>query len=146
MTNTKLPSPTPFDCCADRLIEWPTADGVYQMVWTIYHNPRCSKSCATLSLLQQHGVEPAVVDYLANPLDASTLRRLLTQLQLPAKAILRETEPAFVEQHSTAEGLSDDAIIALICQQPVLLQRPIISNGQHAVLGRPPENVLALLP
>lgn len=116
------------------------------MVWTLYHNPRCSKSCATLALLQQHGIEPKVVDYLANPPDACTLRDLLRQLQLPATAILRETEPAFAQQHSATDRLSEDAIIALICQQPMLLQRPIVSNGQHAVLGRPPENVLTLLP
>lgn len=115
------------------------------MVWTIYHNPRCSKSRESLALLQANGIEPTVRLYLENPPDAETLRQLLSQLRLPARALLRDSEPEYDALDLANPQLGDDQIIAAITRQPRLLQRPIISNGQRAVLGRPPENLLQLL-
>lgn len=115
------------------------------MVWTIYHNPRCSKSRDSLALLQQHGIEPDVIHYLDTPPDAGTLTALLQQLAVPVRQLLRANEPEYLALNLDTVQ-SDAELIAAICQHPVLLQRPIISNGTHAVIGRPPELLLPLLP
>ena len=114
------------------------------MVWTIYHNPRCSKSRDSLALLRQHGIEPNVVLYLDTPPDADTLRQLLRQLAIPARQLLRDHEPPYLAL-GLATVTDDAALLAAINEHPVLLQRPIISNGRRAVIGRPPENLLPLL-
>ncbi len=112
--------------------------------FVIYHNPRCSKSRAALKLLQEHGVEPAVVRYLDNPPSVATLRRLLQQLDLPASALLRRGESAFAEAGLDADS-SEQQILQAMADFPQLIERPVVVRGRRAVLGRPPENVLELL-
>ncbi len=111
---------------------------------TIYHNPRCSKSRATLALLEERGVQPEVVLYLENPPDAAALRELLGKLQISAAQLLRRGEADW-----KALGLGVDApeeqLIAAMASHPKIIERPIVVLGDRAVLGRPPENVLALL-
>lgn len=116
------------------------------MAWTLYHNPRCSKSRDSLTLLQQHDIDPVIVPYLDNPPDLATLRHLLQQLALPARALLRDTEAEYHTLQLANPALDDTQVLTAIVNHPRLLQRPIISNGQRAVIGRPPENLLALLP
>lgn len=111
---------------------------------TLYHNPRCSKSRAALALLEQHGVTTDVVLYLQTPPDATTLQRLLQQLQLPARALLRDKEPEYAEAGLSAQS-TEAHIIAAMHRYPKLIERPIASNGKRAVIGRPPEKVLELL-
>ena len=115
------------------------------MVWTIYHNPHCSKSRDSLALLRQHGIEPTVVRYLETPPTVAALKQLLHELALPVSAIIRNTDAGFQDSDLADPTLSTDAQLAVLAAQPRWLQRPIISNGQRAVLGRPPENLLALL-
>lgn len=110
----------------------------------IYHNPRCSKSRETLALLHEHGVEPEVVDYLKTPLDTAALASLLTKLKLPASAVVRKKEDAYAQAGLSATS-SDTQILTAIATHPVLLERPIVEVGKRAAIGRPPENVLALL-
>jgi arsenate reductase len=111
---------------------------------TIYHNPRCSKSRATLERIRARGIEPRVVDYLATPPDASTLRHLLDLLGLRAAELARRGEAAW--QAAGLDAASDDAtVIAAMLDHPILIERPIVVAGGRAVLGRPPENVDALL-
>lgn len=111
---------------------------------TIYHNPRCSKSRATLALLEERGVQPEVLLYLDNPPDTRQLRLLLDQLGISAGQLVRRGEDAW-----KASGLGVDApesaIIAAMVAHPKIIERPIVVCGDRAVLGRPPENVLALL-
>jgi arsenate reductase len=112
----------------------------------IFHNPRCSKSRATLALLNEHGVEVEVVDYQATPPTAAQLRALLAKLGLPARALVRFGEPLAVELGLSADDVRTPAQwLALLAAHPRLLERPIVEIGARAVLGRPPENVLALL-
>ena len=112
---------------------------------TIYHNPRCSTSRRTLALLQDKGVAPKIVEYLKTPLDEAALRALLKKLKLGARDIMRSKEAVYKELGLGDEGKSEDELIAAIAAHPVLLERPIVVNGARAALGRPPENVLALL-
>ena len=110
----------------------------------IYHNPRCTKSRQSLALLRENSVEPEVIEYLKTPLDNNALRDLLKKLGLAAHEILRTKEDAYA-----ACGLSPESteaeILAAIVANPILFERPIIVKGKRAVIGRPPENVLALL-
>lgn len=111
----------------------------------IYHNPRCSKSRATLALLREHGVEPTVVRYLDTPPDADQLRAITVMLGCAIRDIIRSGEDAYRELNLDDNTLSDDALIDSIAAHPKLLQRPIVIHGKRAAIGRPPENVLAIL-
>jgi len=112
--------------------------------YTIYHNPRCSKSRATLQLLQEHGVEPDVLLYLDTPPDAAEIRSLLEKTGLSAAQLVRKGEPVFKEAGLSADS-SDDELIDAMAAHPKLIERPVVVHGDRAVLGRPPENVLSLL-
>ena len=117
--------------------------------YTIYHNPRCSKSRQTLQLLRDNGIEPEIVLYLEKPPSKATLKKLLTLLALKPRALLRKSEAVFKELDLQNEAMSDTALIDALHQHPVLIERPIVirsdKRGDAAVLGRPPENVLELL-
>lgn len=112
---------------------------------TIYHNPRCSKSRQTLELLQARGIDPDVVAYLETPPDAATLRRLLSQLGLTPRQLMRRGEERYRELGLDDPALDDDALIRAMVDNPILIERPIVVSDQGARLGRPPENVLAIL-
>jgi len=111
---------------------------------TIYHNPRCSKSRATLAILEEHGVSPDVVFYLETPPDAAEIRSLLDKLGIGAADLVRRGE----EEYKSC-GLSpdspEDALVDAMATHPRLIERPIVVKGGRAVLGRPPENVLELI-
>jgi arsenate reductase len=112
---------------------------------TIYHNPNCSKSRQTLTLLQEKGLEPKIVLYLESPPDKPTLQNLLKMLDMPVRDIIRKSEKAYAEQDLSSESLDDDFLLDAIIRTPRLLQRPIVVHGAKAVIGRPPENVLSIL-
>jgi arsenate reductase len=109
----------------------------------IYHNPRCSKSRATLALLQERGVEVEIVDYLAAPPTRATLEGLVRKLKLPVSALVRTNEPEY--RALAGRPLADHELIELLVKEPKLLQRPIVEVGAEARIGRPPEQVLELL-
>lgn len=113
--------------------------------FTIYHNPRCSKSRQTLALLTDSGVEPEVVLYLDTPPTAAQLGDLLQKLGIEPRALLRKGEDAYKENGLADTALSDAQLIAAMVESPKLIERPIVVRGERAVLGRPPENVLQLL-
>lgn len=112
---------------------------------TIFHNPRCSKSRQTLAILEENGVSPDIVLYLEKPLDKTALKDILNKLKLKPRDIIRKGEAEYKEQRLDNLNLSDDQLIDAITQAPKLLERPIVVNGDKAVIGRPPENVLTLL-
>lgn len=109
---------------------------------TIYHNPRCSKSRATLKLLEEQGVTPEIVAYLDNPPSAEDFRQVLTKLGLTAAQVLRKKEAR--EEGIDAEQ-DEDALIAAMVAHPRVIERPIVIKGDKAALGRPPESVLDIL-
>jgi len=115
------------------------------MAVTIYHNPRCSKSRQALALLEEHGVAPTIVAYLETPPDAATLKAILTKLGLAPRDLMRRKEAAYKENGLDDDGLSEEALIAAMVAHPTLIERPIVVNGAKAALGRPPEQVLAIL-
>ena len=112
---------------------------------TIYHNPRCSKSCQTLALLEQQGVRPTVIHYLETPPDSACLQQLLALLGLEARQLLRSGEAAYRELGLAEPSLTEDELIQAMVAHPILIERPIVVSAKGAVLGRPPENALQLL-
>ena len=113
---------------------------------TIYHNPRCSKSRQTLALLEERGIEPQVVKYLETPPDVAMLRTLLDQLGLPARELIRTGEDAYSELGLANESLAENDLLKAMHEHPELIQRPIVVVGNRARIGRPPEQVLEILP
>lgn len=113
---------------------------------TLYHNPRCSKSRGALELLEARGVQPAVVRYLETPLSAAEIGTLLGKLNLGARQLLRTGEEEYKALNLSDAGLSDAQLIAAMAEHPKLIERPILVVGDRAVIGRPPERVLELLP
>jgi arsenate reductase len=115
------------------------------MTITIFHNPRCSKSRATLSLLQEQGIEPEIVLYLESPPDAGELRIILDKLGMSPRELMRTGEAEFRQQGLEDESLTDDELITAMVANPKLIQRPIVLAGGRAAMGRPPESVLDIL-
>lgn len=110
----------------------------------IYHNPRCSKSRAALGLLHDAGVEVEVIDYLSNPPDEKELKSLLKKLSLTPEELVRKGEEIYKTKYKN-KTMADADWIAAMVKHPILIERPIVVSGNRAVLGRPPENVRALL-
>ncbi|WP_226503452.1 arsenate reductase (glutaredoxin) [Pseudomonas sp. MWU16-30317] len=112
---------------------------------TLYHNPRCSKSRSALELLEARGLAPTIVRYLDTPPDAATLKTLLDKLGLSARQLLRTGEDEYKALELADSSLSDSALIDAMVAHPNLIERPILVNGDKAIIGRPPENVLEIL-
>jgi arsenate reductase len=113
--------------------------------FTIYHNPRCSKSRQALALLNERGIEAEVIEYLKNPPTVEELRALEQKLKLSISQMVRTKEAEFSSLGLAGENVSDDTIRQAVAEHPILLERPIITRDDAAVIGRPPENLLDLL-
>ena len=113
---------------------------------TLYHNPRCSKSRGALELLEARGLTPTVVRYLEAPLDAAQLKALLAKLGLTARQLLRTGEEEYKALNLTDASLSEAQLIAAIAAHPKLMERPLLETADKAIIGRPPETVLEILP
>ena len=112
---------------------------------TIYHNPRCSKSRQTLALLEEQGVTPSIVKYLETPPSAAELQEILTLLALTPRQLMRIKEAEYKALGLDNESLTTDELIAAMIATPKLIERPIVLANGKATIGRPPENVLAIL-
>ena len=112
---------------------------------TIYHNPRCSKSRATLSLLRARGIEPDVVEYQKNPPDENDLARILGMLELAPIDLIRKGEDEYTELGLEEKKEDSGELIRQMIAHPILIERPIVVKGNQARIGRPPENVLDIL-
>ncbi|MBN1237699.1 MAG: arsenate reductase (glutaredoxin) [Gammaproteobacteria bacterium] len=110
----------------------------------IYHNPRCSKSRATLELLRERGVQPEVVEYLKTPPTRDELKSLLAKLGIGARDLIRKNEQAFRESGKELSA-PEDELIDLMVENPILIERPIVVVGDRARIGRPPESVLDIV-
>ena len=110
----------------------------------IYHNPRCSKSRATLELLKTQHDDIEIIKYLDNPPSVSDINTLLKQLNLGVRDILRKNETEYKEHMMSDARLSNEQLITMVHQYPKVLERPIVCYNNKAIIGRPPENVLEL--
>lgn len=112
--------------------------------FTIYHNPRCSKSRETLALLQEKGIQPNIIEYLKAPPSASQLKAIVKQLGIKPEQLVRKGEEIYKTRYANKK-LTDAQWIDAMVENPSLIERPIVVRGQRAALGRPPEKVLELL-
>lgn len=108
---------------------------------TIYHNPRCSKSRQALAWLQEKGYEPQVIEYLKKPLSLNELRLLSSHF--PIHEFVRTNEQAFKNANISLNDL--EQVLQLIQREPKLMQRPIVTCQDKAVIARPAEKIEALL-
>jgi len=115
------------------------------MSLTIYHNPRCSKSRQTLELLQVHGQQPEVVEYLKTPPDRARLVHILDLLGMEPRDLMRKNEPEYKENNLDDQSLGRDELIDAMLRHPKLIERPIVVTDGKAAIGRPPESVLEIL-
>ena len=115
------------------------------MAVQIYHNPRCSKSRQTLALLEERGVEPEIILYLEETPSKAALKDLVKKLGLSsAREMMRVKEAPYMELKLKDVDV-DDALVDAMAQNPILIERPIVVNGDKAAIGRPPEKVLDIL-
>ncbi|MFC3095630.1 arsenate reductase (glutaredoxin) [Alteromonas sediminis] len=116
----------------------------------ILHNPRCSKSRQTLALIENAGIEPEIVLYLNDPPSEQCLEQLKTYLKIDSIRAITRTKEALYKELGLANETQEAALIKAIHTHPKLLERPIVIKhsdaGIQACIGRPPENVLDLLP
>jgi len=110
----------------------------------IYHNPRCSKSRTTLSILEENGIDVEIVKYLESPLKPEEIRGLLKKLGMNAADIMRVNEPEYKE-HIKGKELDEQQLLDTLFQYPKIIERPIVVIDEKAVIGRPPENVLDII-
>ncbi len=102
---------------------------------TIYHNPRCSKSRATLAILHDAGADVTIVEYLKTPPAPAELARLYARAGITPRQGLRPDAPA----------LADDSILAAMTADPSIIERPLVETGKGVVIARPPESVRTIL-
>jgi len=110
----------------------------------IFHNQRCSKSRQGLALLENSNENFEIIDYQKNPPTVKELKEILHMLGFTPIQLVRKNEAIWKENYKDKE-LSDDEIIKAMCNNPKLIERPIVIKGNKAVLGRPPENIKELL-
>ncbi len=115
------------------------------MTVRILHNPRCSKSRATLVLLQDRGINPQIIPYLENPPDEKQLAEICQALGLSVRELIRKGESEYQELGLDDPSLSDQHLLQAMHQHPRLIERPIVLTNGKAAIGRPPEAVLEIL-
>lgn len=111
----------------------------------IYHNPRCSKSRQTLELLTDRGIDPEIIRYLETPPTEQQLSEILEMLGCQPRELMRIKEKEYREQGLDNPELGREELIRAMVAAPKLIERPIVVNNGRAAVGRPPENVLAIL-
>lgn len=110
----------------------------------IFYNPRCSKCRTTLSILSEKGVSPNIVEYLDEPPGFDELDQVLKLLGLEPADLMRKHEAPYRENNLDDPSLTREQLIQAMIDHPILIERPIVVKGNHAVIGRPPEKVLEL--
>ena len=110
----------------------------------IFHNPRCGKSREGLQLLENSGKDFKVVNYLKDVPSEEELKSIINKLKIKPIDLVRQKEKIWIENFKS-KVLSDDEIVRAMVQNPILIERPIVINGDKAALGRPPENIKEIL-
>lgn len=113
---------------------------------TIYHNPKCGTSRSTLALIRHLGIEPTIIHYLEQPPSETVLRELLAKMALAPRQLLRTNVPPYLEKGLDDLTLSDDALIAAMLADPILINRPIVVTEKGVRLCRPSEVFLQIAP
>ena len=113
-------------------------------MYTIYHNPRCSKSRQTLAIMNENNIEVKIINYLVDPPTAKELEDISRKLATSPMNFIRKKESVFTELGLNNYKGSDSELCEIMSNNPKLIERPIVVKGDRAIIGRPPENVLEL--
>jgi arsenate reductase len=116
------------------------------MTITILHNPACGTSRNTLALIRNSGEEPVIVEYLKTPPTHTELAALVAAIGLPMRDVLRRKEALYAKLELDEPEWSDDQLIDIVIEHPILLERPIVATPLGTRLCRPSEAVLDILP
>jgi arsenate reductase len=111
----------------------------------VYQKPTCTKCRSTLKILRERGADFEAINYFETPFTSRQLKKLVDLLGVSPRELLRKDERTYRDLGLAKSELTNDQIIELMVKHPDLIQRPIVVRGDKAVLGRPPENVEALL-
>ena len=112
---------------------------------TIWHNPRCSKSRNSLTLLEERGLETKVVKYLDEVPSKEDLKKILSMLGMGSARELIRTKEAIYKELNLVDENSEEVLLDAMISNPKLIERPIVIKGNRATIGRPIENVIELL-
>jgi len=113
---------------------------------TIYHNPACGTSRNTLAMIRKSGIEPTVIEYLKTPPDRETLAQLLAAMGIGPRALLRRKGTPYEALGLDDPKWTDDDLLDVMIQNPILIQRPIVVTALGTRICRPSETVLEILP
>ncbi|WP_405206907.1 arsenate reductase (glutaredoxin) [Aquimarina sp. LLG6339-5] len=111
---------------------------------TIYHNPRCSKSRQCLAILEDKKEDLEIIKYLETPITKEKLTEIIALLRIKPINLVRKNE-AIWKQEFKNKDLTDSELIRIMCENPKLIERPIVIKNKKAIIGRPPENVIEIL-
>ena len=111
----------------------------------IYHNTRCSKSRATVAILEQNDVDFEVVNYLVEPPSEIEIKDILKDLGISARELMRKGETKYKELGLSDKSLSEKELISAMLEFPILIERPIVRTEKGVAIGRPPENIIAII-
>ena len=113
--------------------------------FTMFHNPRCSKSRQALSILKSKNIKQNIILYLEKKLSKKIIKELIKKLDIPIRDILRTKENEYKNNNLQKNELTDDELINYLIKYPKLLERPILITSSKAIIGRPPERILEIL-
>ncbi|MBE9559377.1 MAG: arsenate reductase (glutaredoxin) [Proteobacteria bacterium] len=108
-------------------------------------NPKCTKCRLTMDILNEEGIDTTVVEYLNTPPNSAELNEILDLLGLEPRDLMRKHEAPYKDNDLDNPELSRDQLIQAMIDNPILIERPIVINGNKATIGRPPEKVLDIL-
>ncbi|RZJ30667.1 MAG: arsenate reductase (glutaredoxin) [Flavobacterium sp.] len=111
---------------------------------TVYHNPRCSKSRECMLFLEETGQPYEIIEYLKETPTVDELKEIIRKLNVKPIAIVRQNEPLWIEKYKDKK-LSGDGLIRVLVKNPILIQRPIVVNGDKAIIARPLEKAAEIL-
>jgi len=106
----------------------------------VYHNNRCSKSRGACDILKENGIEAEIIEYLKTPPTETEIREILSKLGMKASEIVRRGEEIYKKSFAGRE-YTESEWVKILSENPILIERPIIINGDKAVIGRPLEKV-----
>lgn len=113
---------------------------------TIYHNPACGTSRNTLALIRNSGTEPTVILYLETPPSRNELKKLIADMGISARALLRKNTDPYEHLGLVEDRFSDDELLDAMLAHPMLINRPVVVTSLGTKLCRPSEVVLDILP
>ena len=110
----------------------------------LYHNPRCSKSRQGLAILKEKNLEFEIVEYLKSPLNKEEISDIISKLKIQPIDLVRKNELVWKEKFKN-KNLDNDQILSALVEYPKLIERPILVNGNSAIIGRPPEQLISII-